>query len=93
MDVISSRSSERTEVQINTSGPTVPLSLMKQGEKGVVMKVSGKEEVRKFLNGLGFTAGAEVKIVCLNNTGLILDVKGSRIAVDSQMASRIYVCG
>jgi ferrous iron transport protein A len=72
-------------------GPTVPVSLLKQGDAGVVMKISGKEEVRKFLAGLGFIAGTEIKIVSFNKTGVILDVKGSRIAIDGNMATRIYV--
>ncbi len=72
-------------------GPSVPISLLKQGDAGVVMRVSGKEEIRKFLSGLGFIAGTKVRIVTLNRTGLILDVKGSRIAIDGNMASKIYV--
>ena len=71
-------------------GPTVPLTFLKQGEIGSVLRVSGREETRKHLTGLGFIAGTEVKVVSINNSGLILDVRGSRIAVDKSLASMIF---
>jgi ferrous iron transport protein A len=90
MSQISTAGDQTTPVQ-NSNGPTIPISFLKQGDAGVVMKVSGREEIRKFLSGLGFIAGTKVRIVTFNNNGLILDVKGSRIAIDGSMASKIYV--
>ncbi len=71
--------------------PAVPLSFMKEGEKGSVARISGKEEIRKHLSGLGFVPGAQVGIVSNSSAGLIIDVKGSRMAMDSAMASRIML--
>ena len=33
------------------------------GDKGTVVSISGKEETKRFLAGLGFTPGTEVKAV------------------------------
>jgi len=74
-----------------SKGPAVPLSFLKEGDSGIVERISGKEDVRKFLAGLGFIQGASVKVVSLNGAGLILDVKGSRVAVDDKMAAKIVV--
>ncbi len=72
-------------------GPAVPLSFLKEGDSGNVNRISGNDDVRKFLTGLGFIQGTPVKVVCLNGAGLILDVKGSRVALDGKMATKIVV--
>jgi ferrous iron transport protein A len=75
----------------NKNLPTVPVSFMKNGENGTIAKVSGNEETRKFLSGLGFVQGTSVRTVSNSSTGIILEVKGSRIAIDNRMGSRIHV--
>ncbi|MBE6523844.1 MAG: ferrous iron transport protein A [Thermoplasmata archaeon] len=72
-------------------GSAIPVSLMKRGEYGTVNKVSGKTDIRRFLEGLGFVPGAMVRIVKSDLSGHILEVKGSRIALDSSMATKIMV--
>lgn len=76
-----------------SKAPTIPCSFLRVGEAASIEKVSGTEEVRKYLAGLGFVHGAEIKAVSNNNTGLILEIKGARIAVDLKMASKIHVAG
>jgi len=70
-------------------GQMMPLSFFREGETGNIVRISGKEDIRKHLEGLGFVNGTEVGIVSSNGTGYILDVKGSRIAIDNRMASKI----
>jgi ferrous iron transport protein A len=53
--------------------------------------ILGKDETRKFLGSLGFTAGESVTVVSENGGNLILSVKDSRIALDRSMAQRIQV--
>lgn len=72
-------------------GSAIPVSLMKRGEYGTVSRVSGKTDIRKFLEGLGFVPGAMVKIVKSDLSGHILEIKGSRIALDRTMATKIMV--
>ena len=70
-------------------GPIMPLTFLKEGESAKVASITGTEEVKKFLTGLGFVQGVEIKLVSIAISGLILDVKGSRVALDPKMASKI----
>lgn len=72
--------------------PGIPISMARVGEKGTIVRISGKEETRRFLAGLGFTTGSKVSTVCQVDGNLVLDVKGSKIAIDRGMASKIMFC-
>lgn len=67
----------------------VPVSMAKVGERGTIVSISGKEEVKRYLSELGFTPGTEVKAVCQAGGNIILDVKGAKIAIDGHMANKI----
>ncbi|MBR4005379.1 MAG: ferrous iron transport protein A, partial [Treponema sp.] len=41
----------------------MPLSMVSDGEEFLIKKINGKEEVRRFLENLGFVAGAQVSLV------------------------------
>ncbi len=75
---------------VSSSG--IPISMARVGDKGTVVSISGKEETKRFLAGLGFTPGTEVKAVCEANGSVILDVRGSKIAIDRKIASKILFC-
>ena len=67
-------------------------SMARVGDKGTVVSISGREETKRFLAGLGFTPGTEVRAVSEASGNVILDVKGSKIAIDRKMASKILFC-
>lgn len=69
----------------------MPLSMVKQGEPNTIRKVGGKEETRRFIENLGFVAGAEVTVVSENNGNMIVNVKDSRVAIGKDMANKIMV--
>jgi ferrous iron transport protein A len=69
----------------------MPLSLAKTGEKRVVKKLSGPEDLKNRLFAMGFTVGSEVKIVTELAGNLIVLVKDSRLAISREMANRIFV--
>ena len=69
----------------------MPLSMKNAGEPGIVKKVGGKEETRRFLENLGFVNGARVTVVSCANGNMIIDVKDSRVAIGREMATRIMV--
>ncbi|MDR3226002.1 MAG: ferrous iron transport protein A [Clostridiales Family XIII bacterium] len=70
----------------------MPLTMTKPGYGAVVIrKISGKDEVRKRLEELGFLAGEKVTVVSAIAGNLILSVKGTRIALDRSLAQRILV--
>ena len=66
----------------------MPLSMVEEGEPKTIVKVGGKEEVRKFLENLGFVDGTVVSSLGGN---MILKVKDSRVALGRDMASKIQV--
>lgn len=69
----------------------MPLTLAKEGELASVKRVGGKENVRQFLENLGFVAGADVTVISTSGGNLIVNIKDSRVAIGKDMASRIIV--
>ncbi len=69
----------------------MPLSFMRSGERAHVAKVRGKGDVHHHLENLGFVEGAEVRVVCEQSGNLIVEVKGSQVALDRSVASKIVV--
>ena len=69
----------------------MPLSMAVIGEKKRVIKVGGKDEVRRFLQNLGFVEGVEITVVSELSGNMIINVKDTGIAIDKSMANRIMV--
>lgn len=69
----------------------MPLSMLAPGEEGIIRRIAGKDEVRAHLAELGFVTDAKVKVISSMGGNLILQVKDSRVALDREMANRIFV--
>lgn len=69
----------------------MPLTMVKAGETTVIKKVGGKEETKKFLESLGFVTGGKVTVVSEISGNMIVNIKESRVAIDKQMANKIFV--
>ena len=69
----------------------MPLTFAKEGEAASIKKVGGKEDIRQFLENLGFVVGAAVTVVSTSGGNLIVNIKDSRVAIGKDMASRIIV--
>lgn len=67
------------------------MSMAKEGEPCIIKKIGGKEEVRQFLESLGFVVGGEVTVVSAIGGNLIVNVKESRVAIGKDMATKIMV--
>ncbi|MDR0513895.1 MAG: ferrous iron transport protein A, partial [Coriobacteriaceae bacterium] len=67
-------------------------SFLKRGQDAIVAKVRGKGELHHHLENLGFVEGAPVSVVCESGGNLIVQVKGSQIALNKQVATRIITC-
>jgi len=65
--------------------------MVEEGEPKTIVKVGGKEEVRKFLENLGFVDGTVVTVISSLGGNMILKVKDSRVALGRDMASKIQV--
>ena len=69
----------------------IPLTMAKVGETVKIRKISGKDEVRQHLAELGFVENSDIAVISELGGNLIVQVKGSRIALDKTMANRIMI--
>lgn len=69
----------------------MPLTMAEIGEEFLVKKISGKETVRRFLENLGFVAGAQVSVIAEISGNIIVQVRGARVAVGREAAQKIIV--
>lgn len=69
----------------------MPLTFAPIGQAAVIRRITGKDEVRQHLAELGFVPGEQITVVSSLNGNLIINVKGSRIALDKTMAQRVML--
>ena len=69
----------------------MPLTMATAGSQNTVKKVTGKDEVRRFLESLGFVEGERVTVVSEMGGNLIVNIKEARIALSKNMVGRILV--
>lgn len=67
----------------------MPLSFLKGGETGTIAKVRGGGDLHHHLETLGFVEGAQVRVVSEAAGDLIVEVKGTQVAINRQVAARI----
>ena len=69
----------------------MPLTMASIGETNTIRKVGGNEETKRFLENLGFVAGAEITVVSAIGGNDIVNIKDSRVAINQDMARHIMV--
>ncbi len=69
----------------------MPLAMLGIGEVRKVKEFRGKDEMQKHLRDIGFIKGERVQVIGENPSGLILMIKGARIALNRGLASMIMV--
>ena len=67
------------------------LTMASIGEANTIRKVGGNEETKRFLENLGFVAGAEITVVSAIGGNVIVNIKDSRVAINQDMARHIMV--
>ena len=67
------------------------LSMMSVGESGRIIEFRGKDSMQRHLQDIGFIKGEKIEVVGENQSGLILLVKGVKIALNRGLASLIVV--
>lgn len=81
---------ESEEMKSCISERRMPLVFAKAGDTVTITRISGKDEIRQHLADLGFIVEAKVLIISQMGGNLIVQVKGSRVALDRSMAERIF---
>ncbi|MGN0034918.1 MAG: ferrous iron transport protein A [Coriobacteriales bacterium] len=69
----------------------MPLTMAQAGETYTVKAIHGHSNMHKHLESLGLVPGSVVQMVSRTPSGLILNVKESRIAVGYDIARRVLV--
>ena len=69
----------------------MPITLLRPGETGVVKRIGGAADTRRFLANLGFVDGSQVRVVSELCGNMIIHNKDSRVAVNKEMAKHIMV--
>lgn len=65
---------------------------MNSGENYAIKRIAGDDAAKRHLEELGFVAGASVLVVSASPDGnMIVNVKGARVALNSDLARRIFV--
>jgi len=72
-------------------GMIMLLTMAKPGEVNYIKKITGKDQIRKFLATLGFVEGEKVTVVSENGGNMIINIKETRVALDKRLVNRIYV--
>nr|WP_291234423.1 FeoA family protein [Frisingicoccus sp.] len=69
----------------------MPLTMARAGEEREIKRIGGRDEARRFLESLGFVVGAVISVVSEMNGNLIVNIKGSRVAISKEMANKIMI--
>ena len=69
----------------------MPLKLAGIGEELTIIRIAGLPDVKAHLADLGFVVGANITVISSVDGNLIVNVKGSRIALGEDMAMKIFV--
>lgn len=69
----------------------MPLAMVTVGEEKTIVGFRGKDDVKKHLTDLGFIKGQPIKVLGSNTSGVILLVKGVRVALNKGLATKIVV--
>lgn len=69
----------------------VPLPTIHSNEPRQIRRILGKAETKRHLEELGFVVGEDISIVSQFGGNLIINVKGSRVALDKTLAMQILI--
>ena len=69
----------------------MPITLADKGQQYIVQRICGQDEVRRHLENLGVAVGALITVVAECPAGLIINARGSRLALDMALARRIMI--
>ncbi len=69
----------------------MPLTMAQQGVPLTVARVGGTAKVRQFLENLGITLGSSLTVISITTSGLIINIRETRVALSREMANKIIV--
>lgn len=87
--ILGAQNSSACLPHVSTIRQMLPLSLVRAGEHVQIKSVSGKAETKHYLCNLGFVEGAEVVVISEMDGNVIVNIKGTRMAIGKGMATHV----
>ena len=69
----------------------MPIAFAPLNERLTIVKILLEDSVKKRLNSLGLLVNANIEILSKTSGNLIVLIKDSRIAIDKNIATKIFV--
>lgn len=69
----------------------MPLTLAQAGVPVTVSRIGGTPKVRQFLENLGITLGSTLTVISVTSSGLIVNIRETRVAISKEMANKIMI--
>ena len=69
----------------------MPLTLAAVGEVNKIKRISGNDDTRRFLASMGFVTNEDIIVISDIGGNMIIKVKETRVALDKNMAKRIFI--
>ena len=69
----------------------IPLVIAAENTPLEILKVSADDKTKRHLENLGLLHGATITLISKNTGDVILKVKDGRLAINSDLATKIYV--
>ena len=69
----------------------MPLSSLKISQTAYIQKIILHKKIKQFISSLGFVELEPITIISKNNKYLIVKIKNSRIAINSEISNYIIV--
>ena len=69
----------------------MPITFAEAGEEHIIERITGKPEVKKHLEDMGFVAGSPVMVINTVGGNVIIKVKECRVAISQEMAQKIMI--
>lgn len=69
----------------------MPLAMLAPGDTREIADLKGQDDMKRHLQDLGFIRGETVRVVGENSSGMILIVKGAKVALNRALANKIMV--
>ena len=72
-------------------GEDMLLSKAKIGQTRSIIKVDGKDKIKKFLFSLGCSEGEDITLISILAGNYVVNIRDSRFAIDESMAKAIVL--
>ncbi len=70
----------------------LPLIMLKKGQEALLKEINSGAKLKKKLNDMGLTPGVKINVISASGSGpVILDVRGSRLALGRGIVSKVVV--